>query len=135
MYGALADGVMVLHFGYLAYVALGGFVAWRWPRWIFAHVVAVAWGYSTILVGMPCPLTHLEDAFRQRAGEPGLGPGGFIDHYLEGVIYPEQYTPLVRTLVSAVVLLAWIGAVRRWRVALAGRRSSVESYRHASTER
>ena len=28
----LADGVMATHFGYLVYLVVGGFLAWRWPR-------------------------------------------------------------------------------------------------------
>jgi hypothetical protein len=109
----LGDAVMVVHFGFLVFVTLGGFLAWRWPRWIVAHVAAVAWGSASILFGLVCPLTELEELFRRRAGEGDLG-AGFIDNYLEGVIYPERYTPLIWTAVGVVVVTSWVGfAVRR----------------------
>jgi len=128
---------MVLHFGYLGYVALGGFLALRLPGSIVAHVAAVAWGYATIAFALPCPLTHLEEMFRQRAGQPGLGPGGFIDYYLDGVIYPERYTPLTRLLVAAVVVLSWLAVIRYRRRVMAARRSggNARPDAHASTGR
>ncbi|NUS01143.1 MAG: DUF2784 family protein, partial [Nonomuraea sp.] len=30
MYRLIADAVMVVHFAFLAYLAVGGFIAWRW---------------------------------------------------------------------------------------------------------
>lgn len=41
-YQILTTLVLTLHFGYLAYVVVGGFVAWRWPRTIWVHLVAAA---------------------------------------------------------------------------------------------
>jgi Protein of Unknown function (DUF2784) len=43
-YQLLAELVMLLHFGFLAYVALGGFLAWRRPWLIVPHVGAAVWG-------------------------------------------------------------------------------------------
>jgi hypothetical protein len=104
----LARAVALVHFGYLAYVLLGGFLARRWPRALLPHVAAVAWGVVSVGLGLPCPLTWLEDVLRRRAGAPPLG--GFVDHYVEGVLYPERYTPLVLAAVAAVVLISWTGA-------------------------
>jgi hypothetical protein len=107
----LADAVMVLHFGFLVFVALGGFLAWRWPRWIVPHVAAALWGGITVAFSIECPLTYLENLFRHRAGEAGLPPSGFIDHYLEGVIYPERYTAPVQAGMAALVITSWVGAL------------------------
>jgi hypothetical protein len=104
--------VMVAHFGFLAYVVVGGFLAWRWPRTLALHLAAVGWGLASVLVGLACPLTALEAMFRARAGAPPLTGGGFIDHYLEGVVFPERYTPAVLTVVAAVVLSSWALRVR-----------------------
>jgi hypothetical protein len=124
----LADVVMLVHFGFLVFVALGGFLAWRWPRWILAHLFAVAWGVATIAFSIPCPLTYVENHFRHRAGQPGLGPAGFIDQYLEGVVYPERYTPLIWAAVGVVVLFSWAVLLRR----VATRRSAPDPRaRHA----
>lgn len=111
-YRLLTDLVVVAHLAFVAYVVIGGFLAWRWRRTIWLHVAAVAWGFSTVLVGIDCPLTHLENWSRRQAGMDGLPSTGFIDHYLTGVIYPEHAVGLVRLLVVACVLVSWIGYVR-----------------------
>jgi hypothetical protein len=99
----------------VAYVVVGGFVAWRWPRTIWLHLLAFGWGFSTVLFGFDCPLTYLENWARHRAGVAGLPPSGFIDHYLTGVIYPESALGLVRVLVAVCVVVSWVGYVRRLR--------------------
>jgi hypothetical protein len=108
----LVVAVATLHFAFLAYVAVGGFAAWRWPSLVVPHVAAVAWGAVSIWARVPCPLTAWEDTFRHRAGWPPLDSGGFIDHYLEGALYPERYTPLVLAAVGVLVFVSWVGLVR-----------------------
>lgn len=110
-YRILADVTMLAHFTFLVYVTLGGFLAWRWPKAIWPHALMAGWGFSTVLFGFHCPLTYVEDWARQRAGQQGLPSTGFIDHYIEGVIYPERYAGLVQFAVAAVVLISWIGAL------------------------
>jgi hypothetical protein len=39
-YRLLAELLMLLHFGFLAYVAMGGFLAWWRPLLIVPHVIA-----------------------------------------------------------------------------------------------
>jgi hypothetical protein len=62
---------------------------------------------------MDCPLTRLESVLRVRAGWPPLPPGGFIDHYLEGVVYPARYTPLVLGLAAGLIGWSWSVVLRR----------------------
>lgn len=116
-YRLLADAVMVVHFGFLGYVVLGGFLAWRWLWALLPHLLAAGWGGLT--VGFPatlaCPLTAWEDSARRAAGQQGLPASGFIDHYLEGVVYPERYTGLIQGSAAVVVLVSWVGAYRRIR--------------------
>ncbi|MFI6319106.1 DUF2784 domain-containing protein [Nonomuraea sp. NPDC050556] len=115
MYRVIADAVMVVHFAFLAFMAAGGFVAWRWPRVIWAHLAVVAWGVVSIVTGVECPLTVAEDWARRHAGMAGLPPTGFVDHYIEGVIYPEEYTNLARIGVAVLVLFSWVGYLWRRR--------------------
>ena len=115
---ALADVVVVLHFAFLLFVALGGFLAWRWPWVIWIHVPAVAWALGLVAIGYDCPLTPLEEWFRRRAGEQ-VAEGGFVDRYIEDVIYPERYTALLRAVVVVAVLVGWGGLVARRRRAAA----------------
>jgi hypothetical protein len=111
-YRALADVVMLVHFGFLAFVALGGFLAWRF-RWVLVpHAAAVGWAVLS-LAGMPCPLTGWEDGLRRLAGEQGL-PRGFVDTYLTGVVYPQEHLLAAQLLVAVLIAVSWVGlAVRR----------------------
>lgn len=113
-YQLLADLVMLVHFAFLAFVALGGFLAWRW-RWVVVpHAAAVVWAVLSATVGMPCPLTAWEDAARRGAGEQGL-PRGFIDTYLTGVVYPEHYLHAAQLMGAAIVAVSWAGLMIRRR--------------------
>lgn len=110
----LADAVMLVHFAFLVFVVIGGFLAWRWPRLIWVHVPAAVWGFSTVAFSLPCPLTDVEDWARDRAGQAQLSGTGFIDHYIEGVLYPDRYTALLQGLVGIAVVASWLGfTVRR----------------------
>jgi len=114
-YVVLAQLALVVHAAFLAYLVLGGFVAWRWPRTIWVHGAVAAWGLGSVLFGYGCPITRVEDWARRRAGQDGLDPGGFIEHYLTGVVYPASFLRALQALVAVVVLVSWIGFVRRRR--------------------
>lgn len=101
--------VLALHFAYLAYLVLGGFLAWRWPKAIWVHLVACGWGVLIVFGLVNCPLTWAEDQARQLAGQAPLSQG-FVDRYLDNVIYPDGYVNLVRLGVAAVVAISWVGA-------------------------
>jgi hypothetical protein len=102
----LADLVVVVHLAFIVFVAVGGLLVWRWPRLVRWHLPAVAWGIAIITVGFTCPLTSLERYLRDRSGEQGHD-GGFVDRYVEGVIYPGGLTPLVRGLIATVVVVGY----------------------------
>jgi hypothetical protein len=102
--------VVLLHVGFIAYVALGGFLTWRWPRTAALHAAAVAWGSSTLAFGLRCPLTELENLARSRAGLPLLGTEGFAGHYLAY----ESHRGLVRAVFAALVLVSWLALARGW---------------------
>jgi Protein of Unknown function (DUF2784) len=108
--------VIGLHYAFLAYVVSGGFLAWRWPRSIGLHVLLVAWAGVGLLVSLPCPFTSWENALRRRAGEPVL-PSGFIDHYVDGVLFPHRYVGVVQVLVASSIAVSWVGFVLRQRSA------------------
>jgi Protein of Unknown function (DUF2784) len=116
----LADAVVVVHFGFLLFVVLGGFLAWRWEWVLWPHLAAAAWGAAIVLFGFNCPLTALENWLRGQDGRPEL-TGGFIDTYVQGVLYPARYVAEAQALAAAVVLVSWIGLyVRARRRVLAG---------------
>ncbi|GAA1812312.1 DUF2784 domain-containing protein [Planosporangium flavigriseum] len=113
-YRVLIGAVIGVHVAFLAYVVLGGLLAIRWPRLFWPHLVAAGWGLFVSTLSMDCPLTWTENWVRQQAGEPML-TRGFIDTYIEGVLYPGRYTWLVHILVALVVLGSWLLAYRRLR--------------------
>jgi hypothetical protein len=109
LYRVLADVVMTFHLLFLAFVVFGGFLAWRWPKVWFAHAPLALYGLVTVTFGLICPLTPIEHDLRQRAGQEGLEPTGFIDTYIEGLIYPADQTLLARWLAFAVIVVSWAG--------------------------
>lgn len=86
-----ADAVMLVHFCFIAFALLGSFLVLRWFHVIWAHLAAVAWGIWIEASGRICPLTPLENHFRELAGQTTYGDG-FITHYLAPIIYPAGLT-------------------------------------------
>lgn len=99
----LADAVLVLHLGFILFVVLGGFLALRRPKLAWLHVPVFLWGAAIEFGGWICPLTPLEKWLRELGGE-GAYTGGFIEHYLTAVIYPDGLTRSVQLLIGAGVL-------------------------------
>jgi hypothetical protein len=86
-----ADAVMVVHFLFIAFALGGSFLILKWPKVIWLHLPALAWGAWIEASGDICPLTPLENHFRALAGESTYGEG-FIVHYLAPIIYPSGLT-------------------------------------------
>jgi Protein of Unknown function (DUF2784)/DoxX-like family len=106
LYRLLTDLTVTAHFAFLVFVVAGGFVARR-RRWLMGpHLLAAAWGvYVEAMPGLICPLTPLENAFALRAGQAGY-QGGFIEHYLVPILYPEGLTrPLQWSLALLLVVV------------------------------
>jgi hypothetical protein len=93
MFRTLADFVLVLHFAFVIFVAVGGLVVFRWPLVMFLHLPAVMWGVLVECANWTCPLNPLEDWLRHLGGEAGTAYAkGFIDYYVSLVIQPENLT-------------------------------------------
>ncbi|WP_158847241.1 DUF2784 domain-containing protein [Saccharothrix deserti] len=112
---AFAELVMVVHFGVLVFLVVGGFLAWRWPRVLYFHLAMATWGLLVVLFPIACPLTWLENEFRSAAGRPPLA-SGFIDTYIDGVLYPDSAARLVQLVVALVVVTSWAGYYLKRRV-------------------
>src|SRR6184192_4249345 len=91
IYRLLADCVVLVHATFVAFVMLGGFLAWRWRAVVWAHVPAALWGAAIEYGGWVCPLTPLENALRARAGLEGYR-GGFVEHYVIPDREPESHS-------------------------------------------
>lgn len=100
----LADGIFLIHLGFILFVMLGGALLPRWPRMIWLHLPAVLWGIGIEISGKVCPLTPWENHFRRLAGDAGYA-GGFVEHYLLPIVYPTGLTPTVQYFLAAIVLV------------------------------
>jgi Protein of Unknown function (DUF2784) len=114
----LADALVLVHLLFVAFVMAGGFLLARWPKLVWLHLPAAAWGAYIEFTGGICPLTPLENHLRALGGGSGYS-GGFVERYLLPVLYPENLTlPLQQVLGGVVVgvnLVAYALAYRAWR--------------------
>ncbi|MDQ1343264.1 MAG: hypothetical protein QG571_1885 [Pseudomonadota bacterium] len=103
-YRLLADLVLVAHAAFVAFVMLGGLAVLRWPRLAWLHLPVVLWGAGIEFFGGICPLTPLENRWRQLAGDQGYA-GGFVDHYIVALLYPDGLTRSVQVALGLLVLV------------------------------
>lgn len=99
----MADFLVVLHFIFILFVILGGFLVLKW-RWVMLlHLPSTTWGAMIEFQGWVCPLTPLEQKFRIAAGEESYS-GGFIQYYLLPIIYPGALTRELQFVLGASVI-------------------------------
>jgi Protein of Unknown function (DUF2784) len=103
-YGLLADLTVLLHAAFIIFAVFGGLLAVRWPRIVWLHLPAVLWAAFVEFSGRICPLTPLENRYRELAGESGYS-GGFIEHYVLPVIYPAGLTRDIQLWLGLGVLV------------------------------
>jgi small-conductance mechanosensitive channel len=109
VYRVLDDVTVAVHYLVMGYIVFGGFLAWRWRWTIYLHGVFIVWAVLSLsFTWAQCPLTYLENLFRQLGGEAPLR-GGFIDTYITGVLYPENAVLVVQLICGAIVLTSWVG--------------------------
>ena len=119
-YVALANAVLVLHVavvlfvvGGLVLIVIGNWRRWRWVNtWWFrlAHLAAIAVVVAESWFGIVCPLTTLEAWLRVQAGVPIHGGSGFIEHWLQRLLYydaPAWVFTLAYSAFALLVAVAW----------------------------
>lgn len=112
-----ADALVIVHFAFVLFVVLGGVLVYRWPRSAWVHVPAFAWGAVIEFNNWTCPLTPIEQRLRMAAGEGGYS-GGFVEHYLLPLIYPEGLTREIQLALGVFVLAvnALVYGIWLWRM-------------------
>ena len=126
IYRFLADMVVVLHFGYVAFVVLGlvailvGIaLGWRWVRnfWFrTVHFLMIAVVVAESLCGILCPLTTWEDRLRALGGEANES-GSFIGRWVGELLFVDVSPAVLSACYctfGAAVLLALVFAPPRW---------------------
>lgn len=111
---ALASAlVLLVHLAFVLFVVFGAVLLPRWPRLVWLHLPAAAWGVYIELTGRSCPLTGLENMLRLRAGLDGY-PESFIERYILWLLYPGGLTRDTQLLLAAavaainLVLYGWV---------------------------
>ena len=103
-YRILADTVVVTHLIFIVFTLLGGLLVIRWRSLVFLHIPAVLWAAWVEYRGWMCPLTPLENWFRQKAGMSGYSKS-FIDQYLVPVIYPDSLNRDWQIMLGTLVII------------------------------
>lgn len=115
----LADALLALHVGIVAFVVLGtvlilagGWRGWRWvrrPAFRIAHLGLVLFIALQAWMGQLCPLTVWEQALRNRGGQATYSES-FIQHWLSRLIFfdaPWWLFVTAYSLFFALVAVAW----------------------------
>jgi hypothetical protein len=116
-YRILADAVVVVHAGYVAFVLFGLFailagaaLRWQWTRnftFRIAHLGAILLVCVEALSGVMCPLTTLEDSLRRRAGDAQY-PGEFLGYWAHRLIFydfaPSTFTAIYIAFAVLIVI-------------------------------
>ena len=123
VFSALADVALITHVEFIAFVVvglllilLGGRRGWNWVRdpWFrLLHLVSIGVVVVQAWLGIICPLTTLEMALREKAGDSTYG-GTFVAHWLQRLIYYEA-PPWVFAVSYTVFGLAVVGSWLKFR--------------------
>jgi hypothetical protein len=111
----LADALVIVHLLFVGFVMTGGFLLVRWPKLLWLHLPAVAWGAIIEFTGWICPLTPLENQLRVLGGGSAYS-GDFVERYLLPILYPENLTlPIQQVLGGVVVGVNLVAYARAYR--------------------
>jgi len=119
LYRFAADIVVVLHFSFILFVIIGGFLAIRWPRIAWVHLPVVAYGAIIEFFSFVCVLTPLEQWLRVKSGAEGYDTS-FTEHYILPLIYPSvlnyRLQLVLGILVIVINLIAYTLVLRKRRI-------------------
>ena len=92
-----ADGILLMHFVFVAFVVLGFVFIWigyfaKWkfvrnPKFRICHIIAMGFVLCESLVGMICPLTEWENELRIKGGEGLIYETGFMKEWVHQIMF------------------------------------------------
>lgn len=106
IYEIAADLTALSHLTFIAFVIFGALLGRRSRTWKVLHLACMGYGVLIEVFYWYCPLTHLEQYLRTKAGS-GSYQEAFIAHYLNMFIYldaPQWSLILAAALVLAINL-------------------------------
>ena len=114
-----ANAILLLHVLFAAFVIFGliliftgKFLHWSWVRnpWFrTAHLASIGVVVIQSWLGVICPFTTWEMAFRSKSGDT-VYTGTFISHWLDTILYyqaPAWMFVICYTAFGSVVVAAW----------------------------
>ncbi len=103
-YQIAADMVLMLHLAFVLFAVLGSLLVF-WRRYLlWLHLPTMTWAAWIEFSGTICPLTPLENWLRRQGGITGY-QGGFVEHYLEPLLYPPGLTRTTQMILGVAVLI------------------------------
>lgn len=100
----LADAIVCIHFAFIVFVLMGGLLVLHYPKVMWLHLPAAAWGAFVEFSGWVCPLTPLENWLRQSSNATPY-EGDFVSNYLVPIMYPEGLTRELQFIFGTVVIV------------------------------
>lgn len=123
----LADVLLLLHFAIVSFLVVGLILIWigRWLhwRWIYngwfrlVHLLVMGMVAVQAVAQLPCPLTVWEWELRQMAGQVDPDSPGFIQYWVQRMMFYDLPSWIFATLyiVFFILILYTARAVRpRW---------------------
>ena len=107
-YRLLAELVVLVHFAFVLFVILGGFLVARRRSVMFCHLAAVVWAALIEFSGWICPLTPLENRLRLKSGSDAYH-SDFVGNYILPILYPEGLTRETQIALGAMVIVINLG--------------------------
>ena len=99
----IADALIIVHLFFILFVLLGGLLVLKWQKIALLHLPCVLWGALLEFYGWICPLTPLENYFRESGGASRYTEG-FIDHYIIPLIYPSGLDRNTQVVFGIIVI-------------------------------
>jgi polyferredoxin len=118
----LADAILILHFGIVAFIVgglvltwIGALRGWQWvrnPLFRYLHLGAIVFVALEALLGYACPLTVWEDLLRG-----GVRTGSFVGRWVRSALYYQApawvFTALYVAWAAAAAITLWLVPARR----------------------
>lgn len=104
LYKLLADLTVLMHLAFILFVVLGGLFVLRWKKVMWVHIPIAIWGVVVEYFDILCPLTPLENHFRELSGNVTYETG-FIEQYIIPVMYPAGLNRNLQFILGSLVIV------------------------------
>ena len=100
----LSGLTVIVHLVFVMFVIAGGLLVIHWPWLMCLHITAVIWAAAVELFGWICPLTPLENWFRQGSGQSPYETD-FVERWVVPLLYPHGLTREVQIVLGLFVII------------------------------